>query len=384
MNTNFKKDEIKKYVIIGTILILIYWTINNISTISGYFGYITNLIMPFIIGGVIAFIFNVPMRQIEKHLFTKEKYQTKNMFKIRRLCSYIITLFLIIFIIAMAMLVIIPQIVETIKDIISVVPGAVQNFADWLTSTFNAFPELEESINKINWNSALNSLISFVTDSSKGIISGGIGAVSGFISGITSFFIGFVFSVYLLFQKEKLGRQLRKVLYACLPKNKVEKIFEIQKISDNTFANFLSGQCLEAVILGTLFVIAMTIFRMPYALLIGVAIAITALIPIIGAFIGCIVGVILIGINSPIQAVAFIVLFLVLQQLEGNLIYPHVVGSSIGLPGIWVLVAVSVGGNLFGIAGILIFIPLSSVLYALFKVYINNRLKKREIDIDFL
>ena len=189
MNTNFKKDEIKKYVIIGTILILIYWTINNISTISGYFGYITNLIMPFIIGGVIAFIFNVPMRQIEKHLFTKEKYQTKKMFKIRRLCSYIITLFLIRFIIAMAMLVIIPQIVETIKDIISVVPGAVQNFANWLTSTFNAFPELEESINKINWNSALNSLISFVTDSSKGIISGGIGAVSGFISGIYLHFL---------------------------------------------------------------------------------------------------------------------------------------------------------------------------------------------------
>ena len=246
----------------------------------------------------------------------------------------------------------------------------------------SASPKEEEEYIKginIDWSALLQSVASFLTDGTKGVISGGIDAVSGIISGVTTFFIGFVFSIYVLFQKETLVRQLKKVMYALMPEQTNKKILEVMHIADTTFSNFLSGQCLEACILGSMFVISMTILRMPYAVLIGVLIAVTALIPIVGAFIGCIVGALLICMSNPLQALAFIILFLVLQQIEGNLIYPHVVGSSVGLPGIWVLVAVTVGGSLFGVAGMLTFIPLCSVAYALFRVYINRKADEKSV-----
>ena len=181
------------------------------------------------------------------------------------------------------------------------------------------------------------------------------------ISSLVNFFIGFVFACYILLQKEKLSVQIRKVLYAFLPQKAVRQTMKVASLSYRTFANFVTGQCLEAVILGTMFFVIMSIFRFPYALLVGVVIAFTALIPIFGAFIGCVVGAFLNLVVNPMQALGFIILFLVLQQIEGNLIYPHVVGSSVGLPSIWVLVAVTIGGSLMGVVGMLVFIPLSSV-----------------------
>ena len=178
-----------------------------------------------------------------------------------------------------------------------------------------------------------------------------------------------------MLQKEKLGRQAKKVLFAFVRKGRAEAALEVLALTYKTFSSFLTGQCVEALILGSMFVIAMTLLRLPYALLTGIVIAFTALIPIFGAFIGCAVGAFLIFMVSPVQALIFIVLFLVLQQIEGNLIYPHVVGNSVGLPSIWVLAAVSIGGSLMGIVGMLIFIPLMSVFYALFRevVYIKLR-----------
>ena len=172
---------------------------------------------------------------------------------------------------------------------------------------------------------------------------------------------------------------MRQILYALLPERRADQALEILRLSSRTFSSFLSGQCLEACILGTMFVVAMSIFRMPYALLVGVLVALTALVPIVGSFIGCAVGTLLIAVTNPIQALLFIVLFLALQQIEGNLIYPHVVGSSVGLPSIWVLAAVTLGGKLLGIAGILLFIPLCSVLYALFRGFIKERLRWRNV-----
>jgi hypothetical protein len=184
---------------------------------------------------------------------------------------------------------------------------------------------------------------------------------------------------YLLFQKEKLSRQGRQICYALLPSACADRVLEILRLSNRTFSSFLSGQCLEAVILGALFMVAMTLVRLPYALLVGVLISLTALIPIVGAFIGCGVGAMLIAITDPWKALIFIVLFLVLQQIEGNLIYPHVVGSSVGLPSIWVLAAVTLGGKLMGVVGMLVFIPLCSVLYALFRNFIKNQLVQKSI-----
>ena len=203
-------------------------------------------------------------------------------------------------------------------------------------------------------------------------------AAMSIASGFTTFVIAFVFSIYILLQKETLKAQFKKLFLAILPQKAAERFFEVAALTEKTFSSFLAGQCLEAVILGTMFFVAMTIVRMNYALLMGVLIAFTALIPIFGAFIGCAIGVFLMLMESPMSALAFIVLFNVLQQIEGNLIYPRVVGGSVGLPSIWVLVAVTLGASMMGIAGMLLFIPTCSVLYNLLKRAVNSRLEEKK------
>ena len=268
------------------------------------------------------------------------------------------------------------------SNIVKLIPGQFQNVQQFLMEQAKAYPQIEQQLAsvQIDWESLLKSAMDFVTAGTKGIISGGIGAVTSIVSGVTNFFIGFIFSIYVLFQKETLARQTKKILYAFTKEKTAQKVLRVVRLANTTFASFLSGQCLEACILGTMFCVTMLVIRLPYALLIGIVIAITALIPIVGAFIGCVVGIILIGLVNPVKAVIFVIMFFVLQQIEGNLIYPHVVGSSVGLPGMWVLMAVTVGGSLFGIVGILTFIPICSVCYALFRLFVNERLKeKREI-----
>jgi len=359
MNRNLKNEEVKKYITIGAVLIILYWALQNLQLIFSVMSKILTLFMPFLIGGVIAFIMNVPMKQIERHLFQKEQYQTEKFAALRRTCAYVLTLLAIIVILAAAMVIVIPQLVSTIADIVKLIPGQFQNVQQFLMEQAKAYPQIEQQLAsvQIDWESLLKSAMDFVTAGTKGIISGGIGAVTSIVSGVTNFFIGFIFSIYVLFQKETLARQTKKILYAFTKEKTAQKVLRVVRLANTTFASFLSGQCLEACILGTMFCVTMLVIRLPYALLIGIVIAITALIPIVGAFIGCVVGIILIGLVNPVKAVIFVIMFFVLQQIEGNLIYPHVVGSSVGLPGMWVLMAVTVGGSLFGIVGMLTFIP---------------------------
>lgn len=357
--------------------ILLYCAIEHLDVVLGALGFILEIAMPFLSGGVIAFILNVPMKKIEKHLFTKNR----KMDKFRRPLAYVLTLVCLIGILALALVVVVPELGNTITLLAEQIPIAVKNAQEWLAQIPEKWPALAPAIEELNidWSSVSASAVKFVQGIASGVVSSGVGFFSSVVSGVASFVIGFVFSIYVLFQKEKLSSQAKQVLYAIFPDKVTEKVIEVARLSNQIFSNFLSGQCLEAVILGTMFVIAMSIFGMPYAMLTGIVIAITALIPIFGAFIGCVIGMLLIVMVDPIQALWFLVLFLVLQQLEGNLIYPHVVGGSIGLPSIWVLVAVTVGGNLFGIAGILIFIPLCSVLYALFRTFVKKRLVERKV-----
>ena len=380
---HFKDSQVVKGITIGAVLIVIYLALNNVTGILDSISYLAGLVMPFIIGAVIAFVFNVPMKAIEKGLNRLfDKRCKKKHPRLIRVLAYMLTLILILAIIAGVLFVVVPELVNTIADLIRQVPTAVNNLINWLQVKLSAYPEYEEKLSSIsiNWDSVLSNVMNFLSIGTKGIINGVIGAISGFFSGITNFFIGFVFSVYVLFQKEKLASQCKKLMYVCMPESRADKIIEVLRLTNTTFSNFLSGQCLEACILGTMFVITLSILRMPYALLIGIIIAVSALIPIVGAFIGCIVGVILIMMTSPLKALIFVGVFLILQQIEGNLIYPHVVGSSVGLPGIWVLVAVTIGGNLFGIMGMLTFIPISSVCYALLRTYVNRKVEEKEID----
>lgn len=370
--------QMKKHIIqILVIAILLYCGLEHLSEVIRAIRFVIGIFMPFLVGGVIAFVIHVPMKKIEKLLFPKNK----KLQKFKRPAAYLLTLLIVIGIVVLAMVVVIPELGNTVSMLMEQIPKAFQTVQTWLEDIEKQWPALKPAIEdlNINWSSVSSSVVEFVESLASGLVSSGVGLFSGIISGVATFVIGFTFSIYVLFQKEKLISQAKQILYAIFSEKVTEKIISVASLSNQVFSSFLSGQCLEAVILGTLFVITMTILRMPYAMLIGIVIAITALIPVVGAFIGCAVGMFLIVMVQPIQAVWFLALFLVLQQLEGNLIYPHVVGNSVGLPSIWVLAAVTIGGNLFGIFGILFFIPLCSVLYALFREFVKKRLRTRKI-----
>ena len=342
---------------------------------------IWSILFPFVLGGVIAFVTNVPMSFLEKKIFTKVKKENKAVGKLARPISLLLTIVLGIGVIALVMFGVIPQLTRTMGTLVMSISDFIPQMQSWIREFSHNNQEIMNLVNQIQFqpDQAIKWGISFLENGAGNMMNTTMLAVGSIVSGVATFFIAFSFSCYILFQKEKLHLQIRKVFFAFLPKEKAETFLQICSLTYRTFANFLTGQCLEAIILGCMFCVTLSILRMPYALLIGVLIAFTALVPIFGAFIGCAVGSFLIFMVSPKQAILFIIVFLVLQQIEGNLIYPHVVGESVGLPSIWVLAAVTIGGNLMGIVGMLVFIPLLSVLYTIFREFVYLRLKERHI-----
>lgn len=367
------KSTVLKITGILTFCILLYCALQNTAAVKGGISAVMSYLNPFIVGGAIAFIINVPMRFIERHLFPK----AKKLDKLRRPLALILALLAIVAIIVLVCIIVIPQIADTVSTLTVNIPQYMDNAKAYVNKTLEKYPELQEEFQsytgKINWQSVITSVTGWV---SNGVVST-INVAGSAISGIVSTVVGFVFAIYILLQKERLGRQVRMIAYSLLPEKAADKFFKISNMTSDTFSKFLSGQCLEACILGSMFAIVLAVFRMPYVALISVLIAFTALIPIVGAFIGCVIGAFLIFMISPVKAVWFVVIFLVLQQIEGNFIYPKVVGSSVGLPAIWVLAVVTVGGKLMGVIGMLVMIPLSSVLYAIFREFIYNKLKTK-------
>ena len=356
-----------------------YSALQNLGAVAMAVGWLVGILSPFLLGFAIAFILNVPMRAIERHLFPHSRRGQR----FRRPLALVLTLVVVLGILTLASSVIGPGIADAVRSIIDQIPDAIDRLYAQLMGLSHYLPMIQEFITELNmdWQSLSRKALEFAQDLGSGLLSSGGGIIGGVVSGVSTFVIGLIFSFYLLIQKEKLARQGRQVLYALLPERGADRSLEILRLASRTFSSFLSGQCLEACILGTLFVVSMTIFQMPYALLVGVLIALTALIPIVGAFIGCGVGALLIAIDDPWKALWFIVLFLVIQQVEGNLIYPHGVGSSVGLPSIWVLTAVTLGGSLMGILGMLVFIPFCSVLYALFRSFVKDRLAEKRVPV---
>ena len=373
----WNKQNVKWLLLVVFAGIAFFCTLQNLTIVCSAIGTLIGILAPFLVGCAVAFILNVPMRAIERHLFP----QNRKADKFRRPLALVLTLLAFAGVLGLAFNVIGPGVKDAVLSIAEQLPAAYDRFHAHLLEWEQYLPQLESFIIDLNidWKSISQKLIALAQNWGGDLLSTGGGLIGSVISAVTTFVIGLIFSFYLLFQKEKLSRQGRQVCYALLPVSLADRALEILRLSNRTFSSFLSGQCLEAVILGTLFVIAMTLFRLPYALLVGVLIALTALIPIVGAFIGCGIGALLIAITDPWKALIFIVLFLVLQQIEGNLIYPHVVGSSVGLPSIWVLAAVTLGGKLMGVAGMLLFIPLCSVLYALFRSFVQSRLAEKAV-----
>lgn len=365
--------------IVFTILCLVgLWKFDVVLEVLSF---LWDIVFPFALGGAIAFIINVPMSFVEKKLFGKKEAQGKKKERLARLVSLVVTLLVVIVVIVLVMFVLVPQLGETFSSLGSSITEFLPKLQEWAKEFTHNNSEVMSVVNKIEYDpqKIMSWAMGFLGNGAESMMSTTVSAVSSVVSGVANFFIAFSFAIYILFQKEKLHLQMRKIIFAFLPKGKAEAVLEVCSLAYKIFSSFLTGQCVEAMILGSMFVVSMTIFRLPYALLIGIIIAFTALIPVFGGFIGCWVGFFMIFMVSPEKAIFFLILFLVLQQIEGNLIYPHVVGGSVGLPSIWVLAAVSIGGKLMGIVGMLIFIPLASVFYTLFREVVYLRLKKQHI-----
>ena len=356
----------------------LYALINHLSVIGSVFHFLTNLLEPLIVGAILAFFLNVPMRGLEKLFF---RLQTRRRWKVRERANEVVSLILTYvggcLLIFLVMYIVIPQLVETIPGIVSSAESAWPKLMAFLQSHNINTQQLEQLFSNFD----LGPLLTKVWENYAQIIQTSLTAVSTVTSVLTVAITGFVISIYILSNKKKLLSQVRRLLYAYVGRKYADKVSEVASLTNQTFSSFISGQCVEAVILGVMFFLVMSILRLPYSLVISVFIAFMALIPYVGAFLGCVVGMLLIVIVSPMQALVFLITFLVLQQLEGQLIYPKVVGSSVGLPAIWILVSVFVGGKLFGIVGMLFFIPLTSVVYSLLRLNVNHRLEKRGISI---
>ncbi|MEF9945355.1 MAG: AI-2E family transporter [Lachnospiraceae bacterium] len=377
---NMKK--IRGLIIFTLLLLILLW---KYEVVLNGLNFMVNIIFPFLLGGAIAFIINVPMNFFQRHLFENRTYKDRKVArKLARPVSLILTIIAVVMGLSIVMRVVVPQLGNTILSLGTSVQEFIPKVQDWGENLFHNNKEIVTWINSLqfNWDKMIQSGIDFFKTGAGSVLNSTFAAAKSIVSGVTTFFIAFVFSIYILLQKEKLNVQVKKIAYAFFDEKYVKQCLRVFSLTYKTFSHFLTGQCVEAVILGSMFFVAMSIFRLPYALLIGVLIAFTALIPIFGAFIGCAIGAFLILMVNPMQAIGFIVLFLVLQQLEGNFIYPHVVGGSVGLPSIWVLVAVSIGGSLMGIVGMLIFIPIVSVAYTLFRGYVYERLKRKNVTVD--
>lgn len=376
----------KRILILTVCIVLFLLSLQNIPIALAFLGKVLQIILPFLVGLCIAFVFNVPMRLIETRLLTRKKPKKppgKIWLKVKRPLSLLLTLLLVATLVFVVLFLILPELSRSMQQLAKNVPPFFNQIQQWLqrqASGSNLFSEWLSRI-QIDWNKIAEQFLSMLQGGAGNLMNLTFQAIVSVIGAVVTFVLGFVFAVYVLLQKEKLGLQCRKFLAAYLPKPTAIKIRQVVTLADHTFTRFLSGQCLESAILGALFFLSMTLFRFPYPLMISILIAFTSLVPLFGSLVGCGIGLLFIGIAEPGKAFWFLLLFVAIQQIEGNLIYPYVVGNSVGLPSIWVLVAVTIGGAVWGVFGMLLCIPLSSMAYTLLRSDVNHRLTQKHLSL---
>ncbi|MBS7130493.1 MAG: AI-2E family transporter [Clostridium sp.] len=371
-----KDPKFKSNLLLATYVVVLAFIFINIKSVGNIFGSTMGMLKPFLIAICIAFVLNIPMKFYEEKVLDKVIKQPKK----RRPLAIILTIITIIAIVVGLVLFIIPQLVESGSTLVKNIPDYVKTLEMFMAEHFSKTEVFDEL-----WNQVLSmgeNIIKVVGQVTGSLVSQVVDITVGVTSTIINFFMGILIAIYILLSKEKLGIQAKKILYAFFDRIKANKVMEVARISHDKFSKFITGQCIEAVILGGLGFIGMTIFSMPYALLVSTIIGVTALVPIFGALIGTIPAAFIIFMVEPMTAVWFVILIVVIQQIEGNLIYPMVVGNSIGLSAIWVLLAITVGGSTFGILGILIGIPLFGVLYTLLSTITNSKLKEKNIKVE--
>lgn len=389
--------QILKIVIIAIVLLVALFNIKFVWDAGMAF---LNIISPFIWGLAIAFILNIFMTLYENKIFkigqkdnkknkknksdsnlNQATSQRKKKSKFDRGFAIILSIITIVAIITIILLLIVPQFVDVIRNLISNIPNYLQSLQNLGVEITERFPEANVFIQNIEIDT--EALKNGIVNLSKDVLDITINQISSLISNVINFFIAIIFSVYILLNKEELKKEAKKFVYARMDKEKADYILKVARLARDSFRNFLTGQAKEAVILGSLCAIGMLILNIPYAGPIGALTAITAFIPIVGAFIGGFIGAILIVAVDPIKALIFIIFIIVLQQVEGNLIYPHVVGKNMGLPSIWVLVAITIGGGLFGIMGMIVGLPIVSIIYAITQENTNKKLQEKNLENEF-
>lgn len=383
MNDKKVQQNITKWIIgIAFVCILIYLAIKNIAFVGQAILTVIDLFFPLILGFAFALILNVPMSFLESHLFTKGKKAI--LVKIRRPLAFILSVILILGIFVGVVWLVIPEFVGAIRIIAKNVINLINELSRNAKENSAIQNYLQKIAETIEWENLLKYTESWLKNQGGDIVDSAIGTISTFAGGVVNFFLALVFSVYILFGKETLKGQCKRLIKVWIPEKIGGIILHSSKVAGGIFRNFVSGQTLEALILGSLCTIGMFILRIPYAPMVGALVGVTALIPVVGAFAALLVGAFMIVTISPVKTIIFIVFFLVLQQFEGNIIYPKVMGNKINLPAIWILVAVTVGGSIGGAIGMLLAVPFTSTIYELVReaTVAKEQSKKKTEEID--
>ncbi len=359
---------------IGTVLILLFLGVANLSSVADALKWFAGLFTPLIAGFFMALILNVPMRFFESHLWPKAK---KNFFqKLRRPTAFILSLVLILGILTGVILLVVPEVVDAVKIVAKSAISIVNDLAQMKKENGLRSLPFGSILEKINWNEIANTAQKWVKEQSGNIVNGAMDTIISLVGGVIDFVFAVIFSIYILFCKETLKRQAKRLVRAWIPEKTGNYLIHVASVANSTFRSFVSGQTIEAFILGSLCALGMFILRIPYAPMVGALVGVCSLVPVVGAFIAGGVGAFMIFTESPIKAVIFVIFLIVLQQLEGNLIYPRVVGSQVKLPAIWVLASITVGGALAGPLGILLGIPITSTAYVLVREATEKREQK--------
>ena len=368
-----KKIDTKSLIKVAVVIFALYLAIHYWTHAANILKTLLGAAIPLVIGAVISYPLNILMSFYEKHLFPKSEKRLA--VKSRRGLALTLAILTLVGIIALIIALVVPQLVSCVKLLVAEVPDFF-NMVVAKLSEFDFVPEdIIAALSKIDWKSRITDIVKTVYSGLGSVMDIVVGAVSSLVSGVTTAFLAIIFAIYLLLGKNKIGGQLKRVIHHFVPEKITEKFEYVRKVADESFHKFIVAQCTEALILGGLCTVGMLILRLPYAAMIGAVTVVTAFIPVVGALLGGAVGAFLILMESPIKALIFLVFIILLQQIEGDLIYPRVVGSSMGLPSIWVLTAVTLGGGMFGIMGMMLSVPLASTVYILLR---NEVYGKRE------
>lgn len=381
---SFKTDVYKKIFLLGLALLFVAYLFRNSGIIFSGLGVFIGICAPFILGGVIAFIMKIPLNFLERKVFDKiknEKFQ-----KHKRSISIALSFIVIILVLILISAIIMPQLINSFNELRKSLPSFLQMAIDKtreIPYLNNYSDKLQAEYDNLSWNEIFNRAKSFLKTDEKSshILNSALSTASSIVGGLVSFFLALITSIYVLAEKERLGYQATRICYSCFDNKVANKIIHVFHLLHENFFGFIRGQLTVATFIGIATFVCSLILRMPNAATLGVIIGVTDLVPIIGPFLGGAMGFVMIVIEDPTKGLAFIILIIILQQIESNLVYPKLVGKEVGLPSLWTLVAITLGGSLFGVVGMWAFIPLASTIYTLIKEYTEYKIDEKNLDL---